>query len=57
MHIFIDICLIVYNTFIIYRFIKLKNQSGWKDPQEVSSPTSCWKQSQLQDQTKLLRAL
>jgi len=34
-----------------------QDNSGWKGPQEVASPTSCSKQGQLWSQTRLLRAL
>lgn len=33
------------------------NNSGWKEPQEISSPTSCSKQGQPWSQTRLLRPL
>lgn len=39
-----------------YRITESQNNWGWKGPQEISSPISFSKQSQLWYQTKLLRA-
>ena len=37
--------------------VNSQDNSGWKVPQEVSSPTSCSQQGHLQEQTTLLRAV
>lgn len=42
---------------IIHWITELKNNSLWKGSKNVSRPASCWKQSQLCNQTWLLRAL